>query len=128
MTSASDRIKERHRGWRQAQPARESRLAALSSFGLKYDHIDDFNVLVESRYQLNLALSFWRSVDDPQRQGYLVSALAAELKKLNPEKPVTGRDSAAGCGDRTVCTTEPPQAARAESVTGPTSLPGVQWP
>ena len=73
------------------------------------------NVIVEGDYQLNLAMSFWRS-NDGTAQGYLVSTLdthfrqraadrqaaalpaAAKLVRIatfnsNSEKPVTGRDS-----------------------------------
>lgn len=87
MTAPAERIKAAHRGYRQAEPASRSRLVALDSFGLRYTRVDDFNVVVEGAYQLNLAMSFWRSIDGTA-QGYLVSALAAEIKK-----PVTGRDS-----------------------------------
>lgn len=92
MTGLSERIKASHRGFRQAEPASRSRIIALNSFGLRYERIDDFNVLVEGRYQLNLAMSYWRSIDGTSH-GYLVSALDAEIK--NSEKPAAGRDSVA---------------------------------
>ena len=93
MTLQSERIREAHRGWRRAEPASRSRLAALETFGLAYERIDDFNVLVEGEYQLNLALSFWRAIDD-SAQGYLVSALDAEIRRKSP-KLAEDRDSAA---------------------------------
>jgi hypothetical protein len=79
MTAPAERIKEAHRGYRIAEPASRSRLAALDSFGLRYVRVDDFNVVVEGGYHLNLAMSFWRS-DDGAVQGYLVSSLAAEIR------------------------------------------------
>jgi hypothetical protein len=149
MTSAAERIREQHRGARLAAPASVSRLAALETFGLRYDRVDEFNVIVEGDYQLNLAMSFWRA-NDGSAQGYLVSALNEEIKRrftdglvaMVPEgttilmvdtfnsiseKPVAGRNSVAA-GDREL-TVKPP-AAVAESVTGPNSLlPAVnQWP
>lgn len=86
MTLASERIKAAHRGFSRAEPASRSRIAALDSFGLRYTRVDDFNCLVEDRYQLNLAMSFWRAIDGSS-QGYLVSALYVELEKQNPKKP-----------------------------------------
>jgi len=91
MTAQAERIKAAHRGWRQAEPASRSRLAALDTFGLRYVAVDDFNVIVEGEYQLNIAMSYWRS-NDGSAQGYLVSTLDAEIKR-NSEKPATGRDS-----------------------------------
>ena len=93
MTLQSERIREAHRGWRRAEPASRSRLAALETFGLAYERIDDFNVLVEGEYQLNLALSFWRALDG-SAQGYMVSALDAEIRRKS-SKLAEGRDSAA---------------------------------
>ena len=93
MTLQSERIKEAHRGFRKAEPAARSRLVALNSFGLRYEHVDDFNVIVEGEYHLNLAMSFWRATDG-SAQGYLVSALAAEIKRNSP-KLAEGRDSVA---------------------------------
>lgn len=90
MTGHAERIKTAHRGYRQAEAASRSRIAALETFGLRYVRVDDFNVIVEGDYQLNLAMSFWRS-NDGTAQGYLVSALAAEIK--HSEKPTPGRDS-----------------------------------
>jgi hypothetical protein len=128
MTSAAERIREQHRGARVAAPASQSRLAALNTFGLRYVHVDEFNVIVEGDYYLNLALSFWRAIDG-SCQGYLVSALNEEIKRNRNSNPVAGRDSVA-VGDREL-TVKPP-AAVAESVTGPQSsslLPEVnQWP
>jgi hypothetical protein len=98
MTLASERIKQAHRGFRRAEPASRSRLAALETFGLRYVRVDDFNVVVEGDYQLNLAMSYWRSVDGTS-QGYLVSTLHAEIAKTNSEKPVAGRDSIANPAD-----------------------------
>lgn len=139
MTSQAERIKERNRGWRRAQPASDSRLAALNTFGLRYERVDDFNVIVEGRYQLNLAMSFWRS-DDGTAQGYLVSTLDAEIKKrtvdrlaadvpagtnlvlidpFNSRKPAAGRDSVAA-NEREI--SGKPVAAVAESAAGPTSF------
>lgn len=115
MTLAAERIKAAHRGFRQAAPVSRSRLAALESFGLHYDRVDDFNVVVEGDYQLNLAMSYWRS-NDGTAQGYLVSALAAEIER-NSQKPVTGRDSTAA--QLTSGNSSGP--AVAESVTGPSS-------
>ena len=93
MTLQSERIREAHRGWRRAEPASRSRLAALDTFGLAYERVDDFNVLVEGEYQLNLAMSFWRAIDG-SAQGYLVSTLDAEIRR-NSSKLAEGRDSAA---------------------------------
>jgi hypothetical protein len=98
MTAQAERIKAYHRGFRQAEPASRSRIVALESFGLRYERVDDFNVIVEGRYQLNLALSYWRSIDDPACHGYLVSALAAEIKR-NSRKPAAGRESIAQPAD-----------------------------
>lgn len=93
MTSAAERIREQHRGWRQAEPASASRIAALNSFGLRYVQVDDFNVIVEGGYMLNLAMSFWRAIDG-SAQGYLVSTLNDEIRGTRPEeKPAAGRDS-----------------------------------
>lgn len=126
MTSRAERIREQHRGARLAAPASVSRLAALNTFGLRYEHVDEFNVIVEGGYQLNLAMSFWRA-NDGSAQGYLVSALNEEIKRNRNSNPVAGRDSAA-VGNREL--TGKPPAAIAESVTGPISLlPAVnQWP
>ena len=149
MTTSAERIREQHRGARLAAPASQSRLAALNTFGLRYVHVDEFNVIVEGEYHLNLAMSFWRA-NDNSAQGYLVSALNAEIRRRSTdqlvamvpaattalmidtfnsisETPVTGRDSVPA-GDREL-TVKPP-AAVAESVTGPISLlPLVdQWP
>lgn len=79
MTGQAERVREAHRGWRQAEPAARSRIAALETFGLRYERIDDFNVLVEGFYLLNLALSYWRAQDN-SCHGYLVSALDAEVR------------------------------------------------
>lgn len=93
MTTAAERIREQHRGARLAAPASQSRLAALNTFGLRYVHVDEFNVIVEGEYHLNLAMSFWRA-NDNSAQGYLVSALNAEIRgKQISEKPAAGRDS-----------------------------------
>lgn len=101
MTLQSERIREAHRGWRRAEPASRSRLAALETFGLAYERIDDFNVIVEGSYQLNLAMSFWRAIDD-SAQGYLVSALDAEIRRRrNIEKLAAGRDSVVVLSDAT---------------------------
>lgn len=123
MTSAAERIKEQHRGARKAEPASASRLAALNTFGLRYVHVDDFNVIVEGEYQLNLAMSFWRATDG-STQGYLVSALNDEImKNRNSEKPVADSISIS-----------PPELTKqepnVEPVTGtPLLLPVVnQWP
>jgi hypothetical protein len=94
MTGQAERIKEQHRGFRRAEPASQSRIAALNSFGLRYEQIDDFNVMVEGEYQLNLALSYWRAIDG-SCHGYLVSALDAEIKKRNSGISTEGRDSVA---------------------------------
>lgn len=119
MTTQAERIKERHRGSRRAEPASTSRLAALNSFGLSYVRVDDFNVIVEGEYQLNLAMSFWRA-NDGSAQGYLVSTLDAEIRRQG--KPATGRDSVA-VGDRIASTTsEREVTAVAESVAGPHSF------
>lgn len=112
MTAPAERIKAAHRGYRQAEAASRSRIAALETFGLRYERVDDFNVIVEGRYQLNLAMSFWRS-NDGTAQGYLVSALAAEIAR-NSEKPATGRDSTVA-----ELTSGKSRPAVAESVTGP---------
>ncbi|SRR5258708_2363533 len=80
MTGRAERIIAAHRGKSIAAPASASRMAALDSFGLRYKRIDDFNVVVEGEYQLNLAMSFWRSHDGTS-QGYLISALDAEIKR-----------------------------------------------
>ncbi|MCC8967893.1 hypothetical protein H8A95_37690 [Bradyrhizobium sp. Pear76] len=95
MTSQAERIREQHRGWRRAEPASASRIAALNTFGLRYVQVDDFNVIVEGEYQLNLAMSFWRAIDG-SAQGYLVSTLNDEIRGMRPdEKPAAGRDSSA---------------------------------
>lgn len=117
MTGHAERIKASHRGAAAAAPASASRLAALNTFGLRYERIDDFNVLVEGGYQINLAMSFWRS-NDGAAQGYLVSTLDAEIRRHRvSEKPVTGRDSdeAGRTASKTVV------APIAESVAGPIS-------
>ena len=93
MTSTSEKRMAAHRGLLQAEPASRSRIAALETLGLRYERLDDFNVIVEGRYQLNIAMSYWRAIDG-SAQGYLVAALAAEIKR-NSEKPVAGRDSIA---------------------------------
>lgn len=116
MTAQAERLKAANRGHRIAEPASRSRLAALDSFGLRYERVDDFNVIVEGDYQLNLAMSFWRSIDGTT-QGYLVSALAAEIAR-NSEKPVAGRDSTAA----ELTSGKLTRPAVAESVTGSTSL------
>jgi hypothetical protein len=116
MTTQAERIKERHRGWRRAQPASDSRLAALATFGLRFVQVDDFNVTVEGNYQLNLAMSFWRA-NDGSAQGYLVSTLDAEVRRQR--KPAVGRDSVA-VGDRIASpSTQRESAAVAESAAGP---------
>lgn len=131
MTGQAERIKEAHRGLRQAEPASRSRIAALNSFGLHYERIDDFNVRVEGFFLLNLALSYWRA-EDNSCHGYLVSALDAEIRRRHFEKPVAGRDSIAKPAD-------PDRAAEltldsgcdAESAAGSISspLPAVNpWP
>jgi hypothetical protein len=91
MTAPAERLKEAHRGFRKAEPAARSRLAALDTFGLRYEHVDEFNVIVEGDYHLNLAMSFWRAIDGSM-QGYLVSGLAREIRTNNPN-PAGGRDS-----------------------------------
>lgn len=116
MTGQAERIREQHRGSRMAAPASQSRLAALNTFGLSYSRIDDFNVLVEGRYQLNLAMSYWRAVDGSSH-GYLVSALYAEINKINSEKPVTGRDNVPAELEATEL-----HQQHVESVTGPISF------
>ncbi len=93
MTSTSEKRMAAHRGSTKAEPASRSRIAALETLGLRYERLDDFNVIVEGRYQLNIAMSYWRAIDG-SAQGYLVAALAAEIKR-NSEKPVAGRDSIA---------------------------------
>jgi len=108
MTTTAERLRESHRGARRSAPASESRLAALQTFGLRFEKIDDFNVIVEGAYQLNLALSFWRAIDGPS-QGYLVSALNDQIRN-----PAAGRDSVAA-SDRTLATQS---AAVAESAAG----------
>lgn len=119
MTSAAERLRESHRGFLKAAPASASRLAGLRTFGLRYVEVDDFNVIVEGDYQLNLAMSFWRAIDG-SRQGYLVSALAAEIKRQHPisEKPAGGRDS--GAEARTIVR-QMTESALAESPAGPIS-------
>lgn len=118
MTGRAERIREQHRGSRMAAPASQSRLAALNTFGLRYVRVDEFNVVVEDNYQLNLAMSFWRS-NDGKTQGYLVSTLDAEIRRHRvSEKPVTGRDSEEA--GRTASKTAH-VAPLAESVTGPIS-------
>ena len=128
MTGQAERIKAAHRGYRQAEPASRSRIAALNTFGLRYVHIDDFNVLVEGQFILNIAMSYWRDVDCDDCCGYLVSALRDQIAKRNSEKPVTGRDSDADSGRTACCTTERPLTALAESVTGSPSLLPVVSP
>lgn len=118
MTAQAERIKAANRGHRIAEPASRSRLAALDSFGLRYVRVDDFNVVVEGDYELNLAMSYWRS-NDGSVQGYLVSALAAEIA-CNSEKPVTGRDSTVA----ELTSGKSTRPAVAESVAGPI-LPGA---
>lgn len=115
MTAPAERIKAANRGHRIAEPASRSRLTALDSFGLRYVRVDDFNVVVEGNYELNLAMSYWRN-DDGSAQGYLVSALAAEIAR-NSEKPVTGRDSTAA----ELTSGKLSRSAVAESVAGPIS-------
>ena len=116
MTAQAERIKESHRGWRRAEPASRSRLAALDTFRLRYVRVDDFNVIVEGGFQLNLAMSFWRS-NDGSSQGYLVSTLHAEINR-NSEKPVAGRDNVPAELEATEL------HQHVESVTGPIS-PGA---
>lgn len=100
MTAPAERIKEHNRGFRRAEPASRSRLAALDTFGLRYERVDDFNVIIEGRYLLNLGMSYWRSNDDEEGcHGYLVSTLDAEIRKRKSEKPVAGRDSVARPAD-----------------------------
>lgn len=139
MTGQAERIREAHRGWRQAEPASRSRLIALETFGLRFERVDDFNVLVEGQYLLNLALSYWRA-EDNSCHGYLVSALDAEIKrtkvieqpepttselvqpigKRSKRKPAPGRDSDA-TGDRTADSTTASTVAIAESGAGASS-------
>ena len=122
MTTTAERIREQHRGARLAATASASRLAALETFGLRYVHVDEFNVIVEGEYQLNLAMSFWRA-NDGSAQGYLVSTLDAEIRRNNPEKPVTDSIS--------ISTPElTKQETNAEPVAGAVlSLPVVnRWP
>jgi hypothetical protein len=149
--SLAERIKAAHRGSMRAECASRSRIAALNTFSLNYERIDEFNVQVEGVFQLNLAMSYWRSIDDPTCHGYLVSGLNAEIERRraaaldtivasvpthaaaviidtfndHPEKPATGRDSDAA----TDLTHTSAQSCVAESVAGHTSsqLPGV-WP
>jgi hypothetical protein len=90
MTTAAERLREAHRGFVRA---------ALRTFGLRFVEVDDFNVIVEGDYQLNLAMSFWRAIDG-SCQGYLVSALAAAIGRQRPSPPLSpnpaeGRDSSA---------------------------------
>jgi hypothetical protein len=93
VTGLLDRIKAAHRGRQMAAPASQSRLLALGTFGLSFEQIDEFNVIVEGEYHLNLAMSFWRA-SDGKTHGYLISALHAAIKRnRNPEKPAEGRDS-----------------------------------
>ncbi|CAN7381874.1 hypothetical protein LJR220_003397 [Bradyrhizobium sp. LjRoot220] len=127
MTNQAERIREQHRGARRAEPASTSRLAALDTFGLRYVRIDDFNVIVDGEYLLNLAMSYWRA-NDGSAHGYLVSTLDAEIRRQG--KPVAGRDSVAA-GDRIASTTGREVAAVAESAAGPQhqALPKVNpWP
>ena len=113
MTLQAERIKAAHRGFRKAEPASASRVAALETFGLRFTRVDDFNVIVEGEYQLNLAMSYWRSLDGSSH-GYLVSALNAEIKgyKQIHETPAGGRDSAA----TSETTLSPDAAASSEAV------------
>lgn len=127
MTGQAEKIRERHRGWRRAQPASESRIAALNTFGLRYVVVDDFNVIVEGRYHLNLAMSFWRA-DDNSAQGYLVKTLRDEIrgKQLHEhhEKPATDRDSVTAIPSDNPDPSDDNQASAvvAESVAGSYSL------
>lgn len=125
MTGQAERIREAHRGCRQAEPAARSRLIALETFGLRFERVDDFNVLVEGRYHLNLALSYWRA-EDNSSHGYLVSALAAEVNKNS--NPAPGRDSDTA-SDRTADSTTATSAVIAESAAGTSSvLQQAVWP
>lgn len=119
MTAHAERIRESHRGWRMAEPASRSRLSALATFGLKFERVDDFNVVVAGQYELNLALSFWRAIDGSS-QGYLVSALAAEIARNS--NPAPGRDSASV----ELETTDTQQCA--ESGAGVSSMLPAVWP
>lgn len=87
MINQSERIMGAHRGWWKAEPASRSRLAALETFGLRFERLDDFNVRVEGSYLLNLALSYWRA-EDNSCHGYLVSALDAEIKRTKIIEPL----------------------------------------
>lgn len=125
MTGQSERIRESHRGSRMAEPASRSRLAALATFGLRFVQVDDFNVVVEDEYELNLAMSYWRAADGSSH-GYLVSGLAAEIgrtKVLEPTdktNPAPDRDSDA-TGDRTAEPTTASAIAITESGAGASS-------
>ena len=112
MTARAERIKAAHRGFQKSELASRSRIAALDSFGLRYQQVDDFNVIVEGKYQLNLAMSYWRSSDGTSH-GYLVSALASKIR--DSEKPVTGRDNVPAELEATEL------HQHVESVTGPIS-------
>lgn len=78
MTGQAERIKEAHRGWRQAEPASRSRIASLEYHGLRYSLIDDATAVVESEYIFNLKGSHWRS-EVTGSQGYTVIALVQEI-------------------------------------------------
>lgn len=125
MTTAAERLREAHRGLVRAAPASVSRLAALRTFGLRYVEVDDFNVIVEGDYQLNLAMSFWRAIDGSS-QGYLVSGLAAEIKGHSPN-PAEGRDS--GAEPRTIVRQMTGPALAGSSAGSPTAkVPETSWP
>lgn len=146
MTGQAERIKEAHRGWRQAEPASRSRIASLEYHGLRYSLIDDATAVVESEYIFNLKGSHWRS-EVTGSQGYTVIALVQEIGSRSIaapsvasvidnfighlEKPAAGRDSIANPADpdRTAELTID-SGCDAESVAGPIpSLPEVnQWP
>jgi hypothetical protein len=125
MTLAVERLRQSHRGARLAEPASSSRLAALNSFGLRYVRVDDFNVIVEGDYQLNLAMSFWRA-NDGSAQGYLVSTLDAEIRRnRNSEKPVAGRESIVNPADSDkAAELTIDSGCDAESATGPSLTAG----
>lgn len=122
MTTAAERVKAAHRGFRQAAPASASRQQALDHHGLRYAWTDDYNVVVEGRYQFNLVGSHWYLIEDPARHGYTVVGLVADIEKF--KKPAAGRDSDDGVGFDPDTHTEAPSIA--ESAAGPV-MPAPRW-
>lgn len=121
MTTASERIREQHRGARQAEPVSRSREQSLQHHGLRYALVDDYTAIVESEFIFNLAASHWRS-ERTGAQGYTVIGLVDEVKR-NSEKPPAARDSFAPDPD------PDSQPGEAEAVGGDhlSMLPGG-WP